>query len=580
MGNTSHHSFHIPVMGLGYTVDTPIKIAHFGINSVLSIGDDHLLEKIRKFYCQENYFPYTPIKNSDPNRREKRITAYLNLAQKIVETKFEKLKQEKFEKGTNITKYFEMLNPNSFLYVCYQSMLEEKNPEAKSNIQELLRKNMICGSIDVNIMSKVDNPTFHKKEQLPPIYNDAMSALRGFALSNLSSSIVISAGLNPRLFSYFSEFEDFKYQSNGTSKKKIILKVSDYRSALIQGKFLAKKGIWPSEFRIESGLNCGGHAFATQGELMGFILEQFKSKRNELIQEIFEVYSNSLKENNQEIPSNPFPILFSAQGGVGTHEEHQFLINEYNLDSIGWGTPFLLVPEAISIDKETITLLANSKEEDVYTSQISPLGVPFNTIKGNTLEKNMLEQVENNQPGSKCPKQFLAFNTEFSSTPLCIASKHYMKLKIESINNSDIDSIQKEKEIDKVLEKTCLCSGLGTSTLIDKGIDIKHEVNGVAICPGPNIAYFDREYSLKEIVDHIYGKTNLINNKFRPHFLIKEAGMYKNHFLTQLENSTQKQKDNFINAYSNGLNYYLELFKNNQAIIEEIHKQELISEKL
>ena len=63
-------------------------------------------------------------------------------------------------------------------------------------------------------------------------------------------------------------------------EKKIILKVSDYRSALIQGNFLAKKGLWVSEYRIESGLNCGGHAFATEGFLLGPILARI-SKKNE-----------------------------------------------------------------------------------------------------------------------------------------------------------------------------------------------------------------------------------------------------------------------------------------------------------
>ena len=27
------HTFHIPVMGTGYTIDTPLKVAHFGISS-------------------------------------------------------------------------------------------------------------------------------------------------------------------------------------------------------------------------------------------------------------------------------------------------------------------------------------------------------------------------------------------------------------------------------------------------------------------------------------------------------------------------------------------------------------------
>ena len=95
----------------------------------------------------------------------------------------------------------------------------------------------------------------------------------------LNSSVVLSAGMNTKLYSYFESFSDFFPDENGKLKKKIILKVSDFRSALIQGKFLAKKGLWVSEYRIESGLNCGGHAFATDGYLIGPILEEFKTSR-------------------------------------------------------------------------------------------------------------------------------------------------------------------------------------------------------------------------------------------------------------------------------------------------------------
>lgn len=45
------HSFHIPVMGTSFTVDTPFKVAHFGIDSVIALNDDLLLEKLRKMYC-------------------------------------------------------------------------------------------------------------------------------------------------------------------------------------------------------------------------------------------------------------------------------------------------------------------------------------------------------------------------------------------------------------------------------------------------------------------------------------------------------------------------------------------------
>lgn len=37
---SSEHSFHIPVMGIAFTIDTPIKVARFGISSVISIVED------------------------------------------------------------------------------------------------------------------------------------------------------------------------------------------------------------------------------------------------------------------------------------------------------------------------------------------------------------------------------------------------------------------------------------------------------------------------------------------------------------------------------------------------------------
>jgi hypothetical protein len=44
-------------------------------------------------------------------------------------------------------------------------------------------------------------------------------------------------------------------------------------------------------------------------------------------------------------------------------------MEHYQVDSVGWGSPFLLVPEATSVDEETRKLLA--KEEDLYLSHIS-----------------------------------------------------------------------------------------------------------------------------------------------------------------------------------------------------------------
>src|SRR5690606_24331956 len=129
-------------------------------------------------------------------------------------------------------------------------------------------------------------------------------ALRGTAKCEHDLSLVLSAGMNPRLYTYLGGLKEFQMDKNGQTRKRIILKVSDYRSALIQAKFLAKKGMWISEFRIESGLNCGGHAFATDGYLLGPILEEFKNKKTILVQELYELYSKAIG-SIQKHPSLP-----------------------------------------------------------------------------------------------------------------------------------------------------------------------------------------------------------------------------------------------------------------------------------
>ena len=114
-----------------------------------------------------------------------------------------------------------------------------------------------------------------------------------------------------------------------------------------------------SEYRIESGLNCGGHAFATEGYLMGPILAEFRD-RKQLIDNIFSICKSSLEANGRIIPHQTLPLKITAQGGVATAEEHNFLINHYNLDTVGWGTPFLLVPEATTVDKKYKKAIARS----------------------------------------------------------------------------------------------------------------------------------------------------------------------------------------------------------------------------
>jgi len=256
------HQFHIPVMGTSFTVDAPLKVARYGISSVISLVDDVLIEQMRKLHCKAAGEEYVPIDAKSEDVRARRITAYLNLLKRLVERQMEELRAAPFEPGSEISHYFEML-PDGPLRQAYLEMLSISDPEKREQAQQRLRRQVRPGSLDVNIMSKVDRqPSCHGKKCLPEL-SDASSALRGYARSALRSAIVLSAGFNRKLYAYLTQFSDFFPDAAGTLKKKVILKVSDYRSAVIQGRFLTQRGIWVSEYRVESGLNCGGHAFAT-----------------------------------------------------------------------------------------------------------------------------------------------------------------------------------------------------------------------------------------------------------------------------------------------------------------------------
>jgi len=395
--------------------------------------------------------------------------------------------------------------------------------------------------------------------------------VRGYAESNLTSSLVLSAGLNPRLYSYMSHFKDFYPDENGFIKKKITLKVSDYRSAFIQGKFLAKKGLWVSEYRIESGLNCGGHAFATDGYLLGPVLNEFKEKRNELKTQIQELVFATLKSENRTLPKVDLALKITAQGGVGTVEEQDFLLEEYHIDSVGWGSPFLLVPEATTVDVSTLCKLSRAKEDDLYLSDISPLGVPFNSLKGNTKDQEKQVLIDKNRPGSSCPSKFVALNKEFKEAGLCTASREYQHLKIKELDTLDISKEEKTKRYDKIIEKSCICVGLGTSALLVNNGDTAKTGSGVSICPGPNMAYYSKVMTLKNITDHIYGRGNVIDRSDRPNMFIKELGVYIKYLedkLQEVKSSVDvKQKRSLVKFKKNlqeGIAYYNELFLNNK----------------
>lgn len=589
------HHFHIPVMGLAFTIDSPLRVAQYGIDSVISIMDDDLIEKVRGFYSEKFKQPFEAISTKIEDYRAKRITSYLNFLEQNIASKFEKFKEELASNQKELESFLLSLPSGSLLKSKLSEVIDEKKHTFKE-LKEILNKYLHPGSIDVNIMTKVDKDNFRDSEPLSVEYNDAHAALRGFALSRTRSSVIFSAGMNPRLYSYMESFDVFYPELDGSFQKKIVLKVSDFRSAMVQGQFLAKKGLWVSEYRIESGLNCGGHAFATQGLLMGPILEEFKSKKKELQQAAFALLVPALEQKGKKVPQVLPTLSITVQGGVGTGTEQAFLKDHYELESVGWGSPFLLVPEATSVDKETRDLLANAKEEDLYLSDISPLGVPFNTVRGTSNEYFKNKRIEENKAGSSCPKKYLALSKDYGETEgICTASKKYQDRKMEELEErkSSMLAVDYQKERESITQKACLCVSLASSAQLELGIPVKGQKQGVVVCPGPNIAYFSKEVSLKDMIRHIYGGPSVENHENRPHVFLKELDEYLKYFRKEISSTKvvspgiEKKWKTFRENLLSGIEYYNDLFENSsyftsmkEKLFSELEKSKVQIEKL
>jgi hypothetical protein len=560
---TRPHSFHIPVMGTGFTIDTPLRVARYGISSVISLVDDVLIERVRRYHAEQSGEPYAEIRSNDEDARARRITAYLDLLDLLVQRQVRDLKAAPFEPGSEITRYYELL-PDSPLKTLYQQMLATSDGEAKTRLQQQLRDAVVSGSIDVNIMTKLD--CLHNGpdgQPLPQKTSDAMSALRGFALSTPCSSIVFSAGLNTHLYSYAGEFPGFLPDETGKLHKKITLKVSDYRSAVVQGKFLAKKGLWVSEFRVESGLNCGGHAFASNGRLLGPILQEFMEKREDLVAELHGMYLNSAPIRKLGWNAAPHQTLFTVQGGIGTAEENELCLRRYKVDGTGWGTPFLFVPEVTNVDQAHLDKLCAATEEDVFLSDSSPLGVPFWNLRNSGSEEKRRERIAEDNPGSPCPKGYLLFNTELSDRPVCVAARAYVRKKLDQLKASHLPDDLARRFRESVLAKSCICHDLAGGVSIKLGLD---ENATPAICPGKNAVDFSSLATLEEMVGHIYGRLSLLKNVNRHHMFLRELMLnieYLNkeweHFTAELSNRTPKYFQEFRENLLSGIEHYRHL---------------------
>ena len=577
-GSRSSHSFHIPVLGTGFTIDTPLRVARYGLSSVISLGDDILIEQMRKFHCEKEGQPYEEISGRQEDARARRIEAYLSLLDRLVQKQVEVLQASPFEAGSEITRYFELL-PDSPLKQAYREMAADDDPEQKLRRQDELRRLAVPGSIDVNIMVNVDRDVYRDGKKLPDEFCTAMAALRGYAKSSLRSSVVLSAGMNRRLYGYVSQFDDFFPDADGFLKKTIVLKVSDYRSAVVQGKFFAKRGLWVSEYRIESGLNCGGHAFATKGLLLGPILEEFRQKKEDLAKQLHALYVKGLGAGGRNSVESAQPLRISVQGGIGTAEENEFLLNHYDVDATGWATPFLLVPEATNVDDEQLAKLAAATDRDVYLSDSSPFGVPFWNLRNSASEDARRKRIEDGTPGDPCKKGYLRFNTEFTEIPICAASRTYQDLRLKRLSEEELTPAQVSALRRQTLGKSCICHGLAGGATVKHGIEPDATP---AVCPGPNIVNFPRIYSLEEMVGHIYGRLRLLTNPDRPHMFIREIRLYVEYFEHEVErlslglfSCTPAYFREFKENLLRGIEYYRDLAEHLAGEVRDLFLEEL-----
>jgi hypothetical protein len=567
------HSFHIPVMGTAFTIDAPLRVARYGISSVISLVDDVLIEQMREYHSDKSGRPYEKIPDSNIDARELRITAYLNLLDTLIQQQVKDLRNSPFEPGSEITRYYDML-PESPLKDDYHRMQQTVEPAEKASLQADLRARTMPGAIDVNIMTKLDRLRQIRGSRLPAEYSDAKSALRGFARSDLSSSIVCSAGMNREFYNYFTAFDDFFPGPDGAPRKKIILKVSDYRSAEIQGRFLAKRGLWVSEYRIESGLNCGGHAFATKGYLLGPILEEFKQKKDPLREKLHSVYSEALKKKDRAACDDPLDVRITVQGGIGTTEENQLLLDYYAVDSTGWGTPFMLVPEVVSIDDEHFEKLAAATADDVYLSGSSPLGAPFWNLRTSASEEMRRERIGAHHPGSPCKKGYIRTNTEVTESPTCVSSFEYQNRKLQALESEDLSPDEYSRQKDAVLSKSCICHDLAGGATVRYGIEPDATP---AICCGPNIVNFFKIETLENMIDHIYGRKSIIDGDSRTNMYIRELMLYIDYYREEvtkgsrdLTTSTRKYLLDFKMNLLEGIDYYSTLA---ERFTEEVKDQ-------
>ena len=134
--------------------------------------------------------------------------------------------------------------------------------------------------------------------------------------------------------------------------------------------------------------------------------------------------------------------------------------------------------------------------------------------------------------------------------------------------------------MEKITEKDCLCEGLTTSVFIKDGVPLSHNLKAVTICPGPNLAYFSGIFSLQDMVSHIYGRINLLNQRYRKNMFLNEIQIYIDYLTNSIESSlstlNQKQNKYYQTFKANlleGIDYYQRLVPHLQKETEQYRER-------
>jgi hypothetical protein len=160
-------------------------------------------------------------------------------------------------------------------------------------------------------------------------------------------------------------------------------------------------------------------------------------------------------------------------------------------------------------------------------------------------------------------------------------------MKLEDLKNQGMSESDLNEQTARILEKACICRDLGDGALLKYGIQESKKQLSPAVCPGPNIAYFSKICSLKEMVDHIYGRISVIDpSRHRPHVFLNELKIYIDYFKELVckagLNVSKKDVEYFSEFKQNllaGIEYYMDLAKA-MYVISSADREKFLSDLL